>query len=84
MPKGSLKNWIDAARKGKLKEVGRNQKPLRDLKLELAKTKRELAETSYAMNERMSQNLVMQALFQAMAAKRPGKGPIHHSDRGSQ
>lgn len=38
----------------------------------------------YAMNERMSQNLVMQAFFRAVAAKRPDKGLIHHSDRGSQ
>jgi putative transposase len=32
----------------------------------------------------MTQRLVMQALFRAVAAKRPGKGLIHHSDRGSQ
>ena len=38
----------------------------------------------HAMSERMSQNLVMQALFRAVAAKRPAKGLIHHSDRGSQ
>jgi len=29
-------------------------------------------------------NLVMQALFRAVAAKRPDKGLIHHYDRGSQ
>jgi len=38
----------------------------------------------YAMAPRMTQNLVMQALYRAVAAKRPGKGLIHHSDRGSQ
>lgn len=38
----------------------------------------------YAMDTRMTQNLVMQALFRAVAAKRPGKELIHHSDRGSQ
>ena len=38
----------------------------------------------YALDERMTQNLVMQALFRAVAARRPGKGLIHHSDRGSQ
>ena len=32
----------------------------------------------------MTQNLVMQALCRAMASKRPSKGLIHHSDRGSQ
>ena len=38
----------------------------------------------YALGSRMTQNLVMQALFRAVAAKRPEKGLIHHSDRGSQ
>ena len=38
----------------------------------------------YAMGKRMTQDLVMQALYRAVAAKRPGKGLIHHSDRGSQ
>jgi putative transposase len=37
-----------------------------------------------ALDNRMTQQLVMQALFRAVAAKRPGKGLIHHSDRGSQ
>lgn len=32
----------------------------------------------------MTQNLVMQALFRAVSAKRPGKGLIHPCDRGSQ
>ncbi len=32
----------------------------------------------------MTQQLVIHALFRAVAAKRPGKGLIHHSDRGSQ
>lgn len=38
----------------------------------------------YAMAERMTKSLVMQALFRAVTAKRPEKGLIHHSDRGSQ
>jgi putative transposase len=38
----------------------------------------------YALDARMTQQLVMQALFRAVTAKRPGKGLIHHSDRGSQ
>jgi putative transposase len=38
----------------------------------------------YAMSERMTKALVMQALFRACATKRPGKGLVHHSDRGSQ
>ena len=38
----------------------------------------------YAMGERLTRNLVSQSLFNAVAAKRPAKGLIHHSDRGSQ
>lgn len=38
----------------------------------------------YAMNERMTKELVTKALFSAMKSKRPPKGLIHHSDRGSQ
>lgn len=38
----------------------------------------------YAMSERMTKNLVMQALFRAASAKRPAPGLLHHCDRGSQ
>lgn len=38
----------------------------------------------YAMGERMTNNLVSQSLFRAVAVKRPTQGLIHHSDRGSQ
>jgi len=38
----------------------------------------------YAMGNRLTKNLVSQSLFKAVAAKRPGAGLIHHSDRGSQ
>lgn len=44
IPVGSLKNWLHAARTGKLKEVGKGQKPLTELELELARVKKELAE----------------------------------------
>jgi putative transposase len=38
----------------------------------------------YAMGERLSRNLVSQPLSMAVATRRPGKGLLHHSDRGSQ
>jgi putative transposase len=38
----------------------------------------------YAMGERLTRNLVSQSLLQALRAKRPVRGLIHHSDRGSQ
>lgn len=38
----------------------------------------------YATSSRMTKNLVSQSLFRGVAAKRPPRGLIHHSDRGSQ
>lgn len=38
----------------------------------------------YAMGERMTKELVGQALFRAVQTRRPAPGLIHHSDRGSQ
>jgi len=38
----------------------------------------------YAMGERLTKSLVSQSLLRAVSAKRPAKGLLHHSDRGSQ
>jgi len=38
----------------------------------------------YALGNRITKHLVSHSLFRAVAAKRPGPGLIHHSDRGSQ
>jgi transposase InsO family protein len=38
----------------------------------------------WAMDSHMQTGLVMQALQMAITTQRPGKGLIHHSDRGSQ
>jgi putative transposase len=38
----------------------------------------------YAMGERMTQGLTMEALSRAIDHRRPTSGLIHHSDRGSQ
>jgi putative transposase len=38
----------------------------------------------YAMGERMTRNLISESLLRAVAARRPSKGLMHHSDRGSQ
>ena len=38
----------------------------------------------YAMGERLSRNLVSQSLLRAIITRRPDKGLLHHSDRGSQ
>ena len=44
MPKSSLDNWIRAAREGRLAEVGKGQRLPSELELELARTRKELAE----------------------------------------
>lgn len=44
MPKSSLDNWVRAAREGKLAEVGKGQRLPNELELELARTRKELAE----------------------------------------
>ena len=38
----------------------------------------------YSMGERMTRNLISESLLRALSAKRPAKGLMHHSDRGSQ
>ena len=38
----------------------------------------------YALGSRITKELVTQSLFRAVAARRPLRGLIHHSDRGSQ
>lgn len=44
IPKSSLENWVRAARAGKLADVGKGQRLPNDLELELARTRKELAE----------------------------------------
>ena len=44
LPKGTLKNWVYAERQGALPAIGKQQKPLTELELELSRIKRELAE----------------------------------------
>ena len=44
VPIGSLKKWLYTSRTGKLGEIGRQQKPLTDAELELARLRKELAE----------------------------------------
>ena len=44
VPKSSLSNWVRAARAGKLAEVGKGQRVPSELELELARTRKELAE----------------------------------------
>ena len=44
IPKSSLANWLRASRKGNLSEVGKGQRPPSELEVELARTRKELAD----------------------------------------
>ncbi|OGP11986.1 MAG: transposase [Deltaproteobacteria bacterium GWA2_47_9] len=44
LPPSTLNTWVKASKAGKLGDVGKNQKPLSEVELALARTKRELAE----------------------------------------
>ena len=40
----AIRYWVKANREGKLREVGKQQRPLTDIEVELGRVKRELAE----------------------------------------
>ncbi len=44
LPPSTLNTWVNNYKAGKLGEIGKTQKPLTELELELARVKRELAE----------------------------------------
>jgi transposase len=44
LPTSTLANWVKAAKTGKLGDVGKKYRPLTEVEMELARTKRALAE----------------------------------------
>jgi transposase-like protein len=44
LPPSTLGNWVKAYKDGKLEEVGAKYRPLTEVEMELARTKKELAE----------------------------------------
>lgn len=45
LPKSTLENWVRISKAGKLTEIGKGQRPLTEIEMELARVKRELAIT---------------------------------------
>jgi transposase len=43
IPKSTINNWVRASKTGKLSSIGKKQRELRDIELELTRVKRELA-----------------------------------------
>ena len=43
LPTSTLANWVKAAKAGKLGDVGKTYRPLTEVEMELARTKKELA-----------------------------------------
>ena len=43
LPTSTLANWVKAAKAGKLGDVGKKYRPLTEVEMELARTKKELA-----------------------------------------
>ena len=44
LPTSTMMNWVKAAKAGKLGDVGRKYRPLTEVEIELARTRKELAE----------------------------------------
>ena len=44
LPTSTLANWVKASKTGKLAEIGKSYRPLTEVEMELARTRKELAE----------------------------------------
>jgi transposase len=55
LPPSTLGNWLKARKAGKLGEIGKTQRPLTEIEMELVRVKRELVET------RMERDLLKKA-----------------------
>ncbi len=62
----TVRYWVQANKEGKLKEVGKRQKPLSEMEMELARVKRELAEV------RMERDLLKKAAAYFAKESLPG------------
>lgn len=66
LPPSTLGNWVKAYKSGKLGDVGKTYRPLTEIEMELARTKRELVET------RMERDLLKKAAAYFAKESLPG------------
>jgi transposase len=66
LPPSTLGNWVKAYKAGKLGEIGKTQRPLTDVEMELARVKKELVET------RMERDLLKKAAAYFAKESLPG------------
>jgi transposase len=66
LPPSTLGNWVKAHKAGKLGDIGKTQRPLTDIEMELARVKRELVET------RMERDLLKKAAAYFAKESLPG------------
>jgi transposase len=65
----TLAYWVKACKAGKLGEIGKAQKPMTDLEMELARTKKELAEV------KMERDILKKAAAYFARESLPGTRP---------
>jgi len=66
LPPSTIGNWVKAHKAGKLGDIGKTQRPLTDIEMELARVKKELAET------RMERDLLKKAAAYFAKESLPG------------
>ena len=66
LPPSTLGNWVKAYKAGKLGDIGKTQRPLTDIEMELARLKKELIET------RMERDLLKKAAAYFAKESLPG------------
>jgi len=66
LPPSTLGNWVKANRSGKLGDIGKTQRPLTDIEMELARVKKERVET------RMERDLLKKAAAYFAKESLPG------------
>jgi transposase len=66
LPPSTLGNWVKAHKAGKLGDIGKGQRPLTEIEMELARVKKELVET------RMERDLLKKAAAYFAKESLPG------------